>query len=113
MREKADEERRKMMEIFPIAARMGRRPWKTDTGRFDELKTVKEVREMGIGKISRLVKAAQTALDSVARSIFFKNLGAILASQGRVFYAVHSAKSELFAVKDMDTDLLRSLRQWT
>ena len=40
MREKADEERRKMMEIFPIAARMGRRPWKTDTGRFDELKTV-------------------------------------------------------------------------
>ena len=91
--------------------RLQRRPLKKQH-HFENLKTVRTLRDLDPHVLGTLLKLAQTISDGVGRSIFYTNFREIMKNSSKVVFRSLNIKTPLFGVRGVEKKILGILQSW-
>lgn len=103
-------ERSRCIALLSIVIRMSRRPWPVLAG-FNNLVTVRAVRQSSIRQVQRLVLLADRVLDPVPRNIFWCNFRRIMANKTQIIFTSLHLRSPLFILPKTSQALRKALKR--
>ena len=94
-----------------LSSRLGRRPWKVDEG-FDELKTVKRVRNLSGNEMRSLLRVINETMDGTHKSIALANLRKATKKSVNMLLMGGKVKNPMLADKDLKREVIQKLKRW-